>query len=119
MSFAASVLVFRCFYGGSPSSEAIQHLVLGMGRDTIAYMEQLEAPEGEGDVLVIEVDGKATPTATEDELKKRRGKRQPKHHRCTCPRHRNKLKRKCRGKNKRKEKGDKRKNGRSITLVVM
>jgi hypothetical protein len=119
MSFAASVLVFRCFYGGSPSSEAIQHLVLGMGRETIAYMEQLEAPEGEGDVLVIEVDGKATPTATEDELKKRRGKRQPKNHLCTCPRHRNKLKRKCRCKNKRKEKGDKSKNGRSITLVVM
>jgi hypothetical protein len=46
-------------------------------------MEQLEAPEGEGDVLVIEVDGKATPTATEDELKKRRGKRQPKNHLCT------------------------------------
>ena len=90
-----------------------------MGRDTIAYMEQLEAPEGEGDVLVIEVDGKATPAATEDELKKRRGKRKPNKHLCSCPRHRNKLKRKCRGKKKRKEKGDKSKNGRSITLVVM
>jgi len=119
MSFAAAVLVFRCFYGWSPSSEAIQHLVLGMGRDTMAYMEQLEAPEGEGDVLVIEVDGKATPTATEDELKKRRGKRKPNKHLCSCPRHRNKLKRKCRCKKKRKEKGDKSKNGRSITLVVM
>ena len=119
MSFAASVLVFRCFYGWSPSSEAIQHLVLGMGRETIAYMDQLDAPEDDGEVLVIEVDGKATPTATEDELHKRRGKRNPKKHACTCPRHRNKLKRKCRCKKKRKEKGDKSKNGRSITLVVM
>ena len=119
MSFAASVLVFRCFYGWSPSSEAVQHLVLGMGRETIAYMDQLGAPEGDGEVLVIEVDGKATPTATEDELHQRRGKRTPKQHPCTCPRHRNKLKRKCRCKKKRKEKGDKRKNGRSITLVVM
>lgn len=119
MSFASSALVFWCFYGWSPSSEAIQHLVLGMGRDTIAYMEHLDAPEGDGDILVIEVDGKATPTATDEELQKRRGKRKPKKHACTCPRHRNKLKRKCRCKKKRREKGDKSKNGRSITLVVM
>ncbi len=119
MSFAASVLVFRCFYGWAPSSEAIQHLVLGMGRDTMPYMEQLDAPEGDGDVLVIEVDGKATPTATEEELQKRRGKRKTHKHTCTCSRHRNKNKRQCRCKKPRKEQGDHSKNGRSITLVVM
>lgn len=119
MSFSASVLVFRCFYGWSPSSETIQHLVLGMGRETIPYMEQREAPEDDGEVLVIEVDGKATPTATEEELKKRRGKRTKKHHTCSCQRHRNKNKRRCRCQKQRKAKGDKSKNGRSITLVVM
>ena len=119
MSFSASVLVFRCFYGWSPSSEAIQHLVLGMGRDTIAYMEHLGAPQGDGDVLVIEVDGKATPTATEAELKKRRGKRPKTSPACGCARHRGQAKRACRGKKKRRKPGDKSKNGRSITLVVM
>ena len=119
MSFSASVLVFKCFYGWSPSSEAIQHLVLGMGQETIRYMEQLKAPAGDGDVLVIEVDGKATPTATADELEKRRRKRKFNKHTCTCARHRDKSKRRCRCKKPRKEKDDKRKNGRSITLVVM
>lgn len=117
VSFGVSVVLFKCFYGWSPSTEAIEALVLGMGRDSSAYMEQLEDWPNEGEILVIEVDGKATPTAREEELKKRRGKR--KKHKCCCPRHRGKNKRQCRCKKKRREKGDKSKNGRSITLVVM
>ncbi len=38
-------------------------------------MEAAEAPEGDGEVLIIEADGKATPTATDEELEKRRKKR--------------------------------------------
>ena len=116
VSFSVSVLLFKCFYGWSPSTEAIEALVLGMGRDADAFMEQEDAPAEDGDILVIEVDGKATPTAKEEELKKRRRKR--KKQCCCCQRHRNKNKRKCRCKKTRKE-GDKSKNGRSITLVVM
>lgn len=116
VSFSVSVLLFKCFYGWSPSTEAIEALVLGMGRDADEFMEQADAPAEDGDILVIEVDGKATPTAKEEELKKRRGKR--KKWRCCCQRHRNKHKRKCRCKNTR-EQEDKSKNGRSITLVVM
>ncbi len=67
VSFSASVLLFKSFSGWSPSSEAIQALVIGMGRDAPAYMEQVDAPADDGDVLVIEVDGKATPTAREEE----------------------------------------------------
>ncbi len=119
VSFSASVLLFRCFYGWAPSSEAIQHLIIGMGQDSVAYMEQAQAPTDDGDILVIEVDGKATPTATEEELKKRRGKRHKKPHACGCARHRGQAKRACRGKKKRRKPGDKSKNGRSITLVVM
>src|SRR3989454_8554141 len=119
VSFSASVLLFRCFYGWSPSSEAIQHLIMGMGKDSVAYMEHAQAPTDDGDILVIEVDGKATPTATEDELKKRRGKRHSKPHACGCARHRGQSKRACRGKKKRRQPGDKSKNGRSMTLVVM
>jgi hypothetical protein len=119
VSFSASVLLCRCFYGWSPSSEAIQHLVIGLGKDSLAYMDQAQAPRDDGDILVIEVDGKATPTATEAELDKRRGKRRKKPHACGCARHRGKAKRACRGKKKRRKPGDKSKNGRSITLVVM
>jgi len=69
-------------------------------------------------VLVIQVDSKATPTATEEELEKRRGKRtdeeQP-----LSPRHRGKAKRGRRGTKKRRKKGDHSKNGRAVTIVVM
>jgi hypothetical protein len=119
VSFAASVRLFRCFYGWAPSSEAVQHLIIGMGKDSGAYMEHAHAPTDDGDILILEVDGKATPTATEDELRKRRGKRHPKPHACGCGRHRGQAKRTCRGKKKRRKPGDKSKNGRSITLVVM
>lgn len=78
VSFGTAVLLFRNFYGWSPSSEAIEHLVLGIGRDAGAYMEIVAAPEGDGEVLVFEVDGKATPTATDIELSKRRRKRKKK-----------------------------------------
>ena len=44
VSFSVSVLLFKCFYGWSPSTEAIEALVLGMGRDADAFMEQEDAP---------------------------------------------------------------------------
>ena len=119
MSFSASVLILKSFLGWSPSSEAIQCLVLGMGKDSTLYMEQTDAPKDDGEVLVIEVDGKATPTARKEELEKRRGKRKSKESSCGCQRHRGKDKRKNRENKKRRKKGDKSKNGRSITLVVM
>src|SRR6267142_4353499 len=119
VSFSASVWLLRCFYGWSPSSEALQHLIMGMGKDSVAYMEHAQAPTDDGDILVIEVDGKATPTATEAELDKRRGKRRKTPHACGCARHRGQAKRACRGKKKRRKPGDKSKNGRSITLVVI
>jgi hypothetical protein len=78
VSFGTAVLLFRNFYGWSPSSEAMEHLVLGIGRDAGAYMEIVAAPEDDGEVLVLEFDGKATPTATEEELSKRRRKREKK-----------------------------------------
>jgi Uncharacterised protein family (UPF0236) len=119
VSFETSVLLFTAFYGWSPSGDSIKSLVLGLGREAGVYMEQVAPPAEDGDVLIIEVDGKATPTATEEELSKRRRKRdKSKKKCCCCKRHRGKLNRKnC--KCKRRKKGDKSKNGRSITLVVM
>jgi hypothetical protein len=120
MSFGASRLICRAALGWSPSTEAIEHLVLGLGRQAAPFMEQQAAPLNEGEVLVIEVDGKCPPTATEAELKKRRGKRG--HSRgctCGCQRHRGKAKRRARGSKRRRKKGDKSKNGKEVTVVVM
>ncbi|MDM8515979.1 hypothetical protein QUF76_07255 [Desulfobacterales bacterium HSG16] len=117
VSFKSSVLIYTYFYDWSPSTESIESLVLGIGRNAGNYMEVVDPPEGDGEVLIIESDGKATPTATEEELNKRRGERKGKKTSC-CNRHRSKQKRK-KSKRKRRKKGDKSKNGRSITIVVM
>lgn len=71
VSFTASVLLFEAFYDWAPAKESIQNLVLGLGRDAGRYMECAAPLEGEGDVLVIEVDGKAIATVTPQELDKR------------------------------------------------
>ncbi len=117
VSFLTSVKIFGYFYGWSPSTESVETSVLGIGRQAGEYMEISEAPEGDGEVLIIEADGKATPTATEEELEKRRKKRGKNKKGCS-QRHRGKAKRKGK-KRKRRKKGDKSKNGRSITIVVM
>ena len=118
MSFKASLLVFEWFNGWSPSSESAECLVLGIGRKAGQYMDVAPVPDDDGEILVIEIDGKATPTATDEELEKRRRPRNKKKCRCGCQRHRGKSKRSCKVKT-RKKKGDKSKNGRSITLVAM
>jgi len=118
VSYATAVIIFKCFCRWAPSTEAIEHLVLGLGAEASEYMENYSYDQTNGDeILVIEVDGKATPTATDDELKKRRKKRSKKDKGC-CQRHRGKGKRKL-NKRKRRKKGCKSKNGRSITIVVM
>ncbi len=67
MSFLTAVKIFGYFYGWSPSAESVETLVSGLGRQAGGYMEIAVAPEGDGVVLIIEVDGKATPTATDEE----------------------------------------------------
>jgi hypothetical protein len=121
MSFAASRLLCRSVLGWSPSTEAIEQLVLGLGRQAQPFMKQQPAPEKDGEVLVIEVDGKCPPTAREEELRKRRGPRatHAKGCACGCQRHRGQAKRKRRGSKKRRKKGDKSKNGKEVVLVVM
>ena len=117
VSFLASVKIFSCFYGWSPSAESVETLVSGSGRQAGEYMEAAVAPEGDSEVLIIEADGKATPTATKEELEKRSEKR-GKNKKGFCQRHRGKAKRK--GKKRwRRWKGDKSRNGRSITIAVM
>ena len=122
LSYGASALVCRAALGWSPSTEAIEGVVLGLGRYAAPYVAACAAPGGDGEVLVIEVDGKCTPTATAAELAKRRGKRRPKHPKgcgCGCQRHRGQQKRKARGSRKRRRKGDKSKNGKEVVLVAL
>jgi hypothetical protein len=139
MSYAVTQALLRCFLSWTPSTTTIEHAVLGLGRRTQAWFEHAPAPENDGEVFVVQFDGKSPPTATEAELKKRRGKRKPAlvpgspRHRGRkrkrsetrpkgkqdSPRHLGRAKRRRRGKKVRRKKGDKSKNGRMVTTVVM
>jgi hypothetical protein len=122
MSFKAAQMVCQAVLDWAPATETIEQVVLGMGRAAAPFMKRLKAPSEDGEVLIIEVDGKCPPTATDAELAKRRGKRQPRHLKdcpCGCQRHRGKAKRQARGSKKRRKKGDKSKNGKEVIVVVM
>lgn len=118
MSYAASVVVMRSFLGWAPSTKTVEEAVLGMGRHTQCWFEEQEPPEDDGEVLVAQIDSKATPTARDEEMEKRRGKRQPNPF-PGSQRHRGRAKRSRRGSKKRRKKGDKSKNGKMATIVVM
>jgi hypothetical protein len=124
----ATRLSFRCaaelgsmFLGWAPAASTIEEWVLGLGRPAQLWLNSGPVPQDEGEVLVIEGDGKAVPTATEEELSKRRG---PRRHKakacpCNCQRHRGRACRQARGPKKKRKRGDKSKNGRSATLIAM
>lgn len=119
MSFQVASNLGGMFLGAAPPASAIEEWVLGLARPAYVYLSEGPLPEDEGEVLVIEIDGKAAPTATEQELARRRGPRTHHEPGCQCQRHRGRVKRQRRGRRKRRKKGDKSKNGRSATLVVM
>ncbi len=118
VSYAQTVLIMSLFLHWAPAQESIEEMVLGLGQHTAAWFESAPAPDGEGEVLVVEIDSKATPTATAAELEKRRGQRAPNLH-AGSPRHRGRAARMQRGSQKRRQKGDKSKNGKMATLVTM
>jgi hypothetical protein len=118
MSFAEARDTLARFLPSAPSKEVFEKIVLGLGRFTEDWFKNRPAPENDGDVLIIMPDGKAIPTALEEELQRRRGKRKrskPEH----SPRHRGRKKRGRHPKKPRRSKGDASKNGKSATLIVM
>src|SRR5512135_964532 len=119
VSFQAASRLGGMLLGAAPPASAIEEWVLGLARPAYVYLSDGPLPEDDGEVLVIEVDGKAAPTATERELRRRRGPRSRHRPGCQCQRHRGRAKRQRRGRRTRRKKGDKSKNGRSATLVVM
>jgi hypothetical protein len=107
MSISSARRVFKSALGWVPANKTVEEAVLGMGRYALSFMFQLPPPEGEGEVLAIEMDGKSPPMATAGELAKRRGSRKGRHKgncSCGCQRHRGQSKRQSRGSKKRRKK---------------
>jgi hypothetical protein len=119
VSFQIASGLGEMFLGSAPPPSALEEWVLGLARPAYVYLSAGPLPKDDGEVLVIEIDGKAVPTATEQELARRRGPRARRPAGCKCQRHRGRANRRRRGRRQRRNKGDKSKNGRNATLVVM
>jgi len=117
MSFAEAREQLGWFLPTAPSTEVIEAALLGYGRHTQDWFAQVPPPANDGDVLVIQFDSKGVPTATDEELRRRRGKRAK--HKAPSPRHRGRWSRGRRTKKPRRKKGDKAKNAKMGTMVVM
>jgi hypothetical protein len=117
-SYAEAHDVLAWFLPVAPSTEVIEAAVLGYGAKTQEWFEEAPAPEDDGEVLVVQCDSKGVPTATDEELRKRRGKR-GRRKKAPSPRHRGRLARGRRTKKPRRAKGDKAKNAKMGTMVVM
>lgn len=118
MSFAEAREQLGWFLPTAPSTEVIEAALLGYGRHTQEWFTQVQPPADDGDVLVLQIDSKGVPTATDEELRRRRGKR-AKRGKAPSPRHRGRSSRTRRTKKPRRKKGDKAKNAKMGTMVVM
>lgn len=121
LSFRLAVEMGGMFLGRAPAVATVEAWVLGLGRPAYVYLSKGPLPEDDGEVLIIECDGKAAPMATAEELAQRRGPRD-RHGKacsCGCQRHRGRARRQRRGRKRRRNKGDKSKNGKSATLIVL
>jgi hypothetical protein len=118
MAFDAAAATFALFLRWSPAKRTIEELALGLGAHAHEYQASAPPPPEDGEVLVIQPDSKGIPTAMEEELRRRRGKRRPNPH-PESRRHRGRAKRRARGPRRRRKAGDKSKNARMATMVVM
>jgi len=127
VSYKAARKIFKAFAGWAPSVESIESTVIGLGQRAEAFVEAHASFDDDGEILAIEMDGKAIPTATEEELDARRQKRRTKSDcgcggRGRCQRHRGRKRDKRTHKKhrkKRKTRGHNSKNGKSATLIAM
>jgi hypothetical protein len=118
LSFAQVHATLKWFLSAVPSTEVIEQAVLGMGRWTGEWFQSALAPAGDGDVLIALFDSKGAPTATDSELARRRRKRRKCRH-SGSPRHRGRHGRARYGAKPRRKKGDKSKNAKMATMVVL
>lgn len=76
MAFAPARETFRYFHEWTPSPRATLRMVDSVGEQARPFLEQLPAPKGDGEVLVIEVDGGGAPMIGPREHERRRRRRE-------------------------------------------
>ncbi len=118
MPFDQVRAVLSLFVGYVPSSKTIKQAALGLGSLAFQWFELAPISPGDGQVLVVMFDSKGIPTATDRELKKRRGKRKKKG-KAASPRHRGRQRRQTWQCRRKRGKKDMSKNARMCTVVTM
>jgi hypothetical protein len=71
MAFAQARGLFRSLFGWSPSQRAVLRMVDGTGEQARPFLEQAAPPEDDGEILVIEADGKGAPAISSREHARR------------------------------------------------
>ena len=72
LAFASARSTFAEFQGWAPSPRATLRMVDSVGERARPFLEQLGRPEDDGEILVIQVDGKGAPMISEQEMQRRR-----------------------------------------------
>ena len=111
MAFGQARTLFRDFFGWAPSTRAVLRIVDATGAEARPFLEAAPPPEKDGEVLVIQVDGKGAPAITSREYAKRTQPHARKRSAGKRDRHERRTKRASQPK-KRRAPGDKSKNAR-------
>lgn len=115
MAFASARGTFRETYEWTPSSRATLRMVDAVGAEGRAFLEQARPPDDDGEVLVIQVDGKGAPMISTAECERRQQPHVAPH---MPGRHARRLRRRAHPR-KRRTKGKKSKNAKVAVVGVI
>jgi hypothetical protein len=71
MAFGSARATFRDFHEWMPSPRATLRMVDGVGGEAMGFLEACPAPDEDGEILVIEVDGRGAPMIKSAEYERR------------------------------------------------
>lgn len=115
MAFASARDTFCQSHEWTPSPRAALRMVDAVGDHARPFLEQLAAPDDDGEILVVQVDGRGAPMITETEYQRRR---RP-HQRVDGTRRHGRRLRRREHPRKRRAKGDKSKNAKLAVVGVI
>lgn len=115
MAFSSARGVFRKFHEWAPSSRATLRMVDAVGAEARGFLDAAAAPDDDGEVLVIQVDGRGAPMISATEHARRR---RPKRREKGTRRHARRRRRREHPRPRRK-KGDKSKNAKLAFVGVI
>lgn len=116
MAFANARSTFASIFEWAPCSRTVLRMVDSVGKHASAFLAQAPAPEDDGEILVVQADGKGIPMISSAEHRKRREQRKGPRH--TTKRHARRLRRRDVPR-KRRRVGDKSKNAKMSVVGVV